>query len=301
MKWLRGQKSILPSILVFLGGLVVWLVVVLRMNAVFAAPGQVSADLSSGLSADYRQESSPRSFRMISLAIVQDALKDLTFSGESSQALEELETNLSQQVLTATALNFTGDLPPTQTFTPVPTNTRTPKPTATPSDTPEPTLTRTPVPTKTPSNTPKPTEKPSKTPEAGVTTAPVINPNNDLVIGTDPENLNLEPDGKACAFTIYIEEVYVSDPAPSSGLKWIKIKYEIPGYLGLTYSDNLTLICGGFDGDAWYSCHSGSVEVEIDDDWEDPVVVKVWLKALDKDGNESIYYVTEYEVTCSSD
>ena len=303
MKWLRSQKNLLTSLLVFLGGLVIWLVVVLQMSTVFAAPGQVSADLRSQLSANYSKESAPRSFRMISLAIVQDALKDMTSPEESSSAMEELNTMMEEQVQTATALNFAGDPPPTQTYTPSPTSTRTPKPTATPSDTPEPTDTKTPDPTKTPSKTPEPeepTKKPSKTP-AGESTPPEINPGDDLVIFTDPENLELECDKKVCTFEIVIDEVYVSDPAPSSGLKWIKIKYEIPGYLGLTYSDNLPLICGGFDGDAWYSCHSGSVEVEIDEEWEDPVVVKVWLKALDKDGNETIYYVTEYEVICEEE
>jgi len=300
MKWLREQKSLLASLLVFLAGLVVWMVVVSGLEPVFAAPGHVSADLNSQLSADYGQEETTGSFRMISLSIVQEVFKDLTSPGaddeENAAALEEIEQSMQGQVQTATAVNFAGDPPPTLTYTPRPTSTNTPRPTATPSLTP--TNTKTPVPTATLEPTKE--VKPTKTPKVKKDEAPpVVNPEDDLEISTDPENLHLEAVDGVCTFDIVIDQVYVFDPEPSSGIDWVKMKYKVEGHTDYLYSSALPLICGGYDGEAWYSCHAGSVEVEIEKSWEDPVVVKVWLKVRDKEGYETVYYVTEYEVHCT--
>lgn len=313
MKWLKKHQGLLASFAVFTVGLVVWLAAVLGMDNVLAAPAGFGTDLRSGLTANYSQEDSPGAFRMISLAIVREALQDQTNPSSSSdmeemkEMMDELEENMSQQVATATALNFDGDPPPTVTSTPSPTWTKTPTPT--PSNTPEPTATRTWTPSSTPSDTPKPSKTPkppdpTKTPDPTPKDKqqPIVNPEGDLVVSTDPENLDLDPSGEICTFTISMEQACVEDPAPSSGIEWVKMKYKVEGYTDYHYSDHFTITCGEFDGEgAWYGCYMGSVEVEIEKDWGDPAVVKVWLRAMDGEGNETYYYVRDYEVSCIED
>ncbi len=305
MKWLKEHKSLLASCLVFTIGLVLWLAFALQINIALAAPAGMAGGLGSRLSADYSQQDSPRLFRVINLAIVREALEDLRVPGDVDGAVDDFNASLEQGVATATAINFSGDPPPTATPTNTPTSTKTSTPT--PTWTPEPTATN----TWTPSPTPKPTEptktpKPSATPKTktetpGDTKAPIINPGGELIITTDPVDLTLSAVDGTCSFTISVEQVYVEDPAVSSGLDWITIKYEVKDHTPHTLSAPLTLTCGGFDGDRWYSCHMGSVDVQIEEEWSDPATVTVWLYARDQAGKTTLYPVGDYLVTCTGD
>ncbi len=45
----------------------------------------------------------------------------------------------------------------------------------------------------------------------------------------------------------------------------------------------------------------GSVDVSIEEEWDDPATVTVWLYAADVAGKTTVHYVRDYQVTCTGD
>lgn len=295
MKRDDGSFWLLSAFSVFIIGLAIWILAVLHVSVATAAPFGYRLDLRSQLYSDYKSDQLPQPIRILRLSIVREVLQDLGLSDDSIEArIASGQLDLEELVPTATALNFSGDDPPT--VTPIPTSTSRPAAT----NTREPTKAADPSKTPKASKTPKPSKTPkaSDTPETPIDTeSPEILIKEDFII-TPEDGSNFE----SCEFNIEIDKVYVSDPKPSSGLDWIKIKYKVEGHTGLIFSDPLDIFCGGMNGDgSWYSGHRGSVEVEIEEDWEDPVTINVWLKAMDNAGNYDIQSVATYTVTCEDD
>jgi hypothetical protein len=108
----------------------------------------------------------------------------------------------------------------------------------------------------------------------------------------------------SCTHVIYIDNLKVTDPSPSSGLSWVKLKYDIAGYTGYIFSDPLTLVSGGTNGKGgWDGIYSGSVIISIDSSWvspePDPFIINVWSKALDNAGYEAYLWHAEYTMPAS--
>jgi hypothetical protein len=208
--------------------------------------------LRSKLSADYSQEGSQGVLGAFRLSIIGDALRDLGLTPkEADQQTAGIKIALNDPVPTATALNFEGDDPYTATPTATPTFTNTPTntPTSTPTTTPRPT--KTPLPTST-----KKPALPTATP--GDSTAPVI---------ADPGTLNptLGYLGTSiCSVNVDVLNAHITDVAPSSGIKKVRIKYKVYDeggilYNSYVYSSNLTMCpSGGFTPSGGFdACYDG--------------------------------------------
>jgi hypothetical protein len=274
----------------FLVLLLGWVVLAIQLNSASAGPLPYSRLLLSNLDADYGPDRLPRALTSIRLTILEEAMRALGMSEEEVEAERaRIELAMGQPVPTATALNFEGDAP----FTPTPTFTWTPTDTATPTPTNTATATRRP-PTRTPTRTstrrPTRTPGPTNTPSGGDTVDPVIGGYASLVADTSV----------SCEITWTIDDLNITDAAPSSGIDWVKFKYEVPGYLGLTYLDELSLDCGGWVGGGWDACYDGSTTVEIEDKWDgDPpsntgpsdFEIKLYIRVYDVAGNEDFEYL----------
>jgi len=294
----RGWLAALLAFFLLL--LVVWVVAVFQIIPAAAGGGQLGVALRSGLAADYGSEPIRRIVRSLRISVVADLMRDLGKSdAEAGEAMHAMSVAMSSPVPTATARDFEGDDP----YTPTP--TKTPRPT----ETPEPTATRThrpPTRTPEPTETDRPRHHPSRTP------TPAGGP--DVF---DPEiegagyTLDPAPGALGCSVEWTIENLEVFDPAPSSGIEWVELKYEVEDYTGLIYSGNLTETCGDFDVDGnWVGCFAGSHELEIYDGWdgeedhgpnEGPdFQIHLWAKAHDNEGNEGLLDLGSYTMphTC---
>jgi len=113
---------------------------------------------------------------------------------------------------------------------------------------------------------------------------------------------NLDPppgDLTACSITIALTDLRVIDPAPSSGIAWVKLKYKVEGYTDLIYSNPLLLCSGGPTEDGgWDGCYQGSVLIEIDPAWSapesGPFIINIYAIALDENGNDTCYGLGQY-------
>ena len=291
-----GRRWLIGAVAVFLVLLLGWVVLALQLNVASAGPLPYSPLLVSRLSVDYGADSLPLRIASLRLTIVEDAMRAMGMSdAEVEQHNAEMELAMSQPVPTATARDFEGGAPltATPTFTAVP--TETPEPTATASATHRlPTHTKTAKPTKTPR------PRRTATPSGGDSEDPEILGYASLVAN---------PVG-ACEISWTVDDLHVVDDAPSSGISWVKFKYEVPGYVGLTYLNQLSLDCGGPSGGGWDGCYDGSSgTIEIEDGWAgDPPMntgpsdfeIILYAKAHDGAGNEVTLELDRYTMphTC---
>jgi hypothetical protein len=117
----------------------------------------------------------------------------------------------------------------------------------------------------------------------------------------DPSPGNLDN----CCMIITIDDLHVVDPSPSSGIVWVKLKYNVEGYSsGYVFSNPLNLCSGGPTGDGgWDGCYSGSIKIEIDPEWISPAPelfhINVWTKARDNAGNETVAFQGQYTMPAS--
>jgi hypothetical protein len=262
--------------------------------------------LWSKLEADYGADRLPRALTSIRLTILEPAMRALGLSDDEAEAARSrIELAMNGPVPTATAMDFEGAAPYTATAT------RTSTPTITPSPTPTNTATATRrPPTRTPTRTS--TRRPSRTPGPTDTPGPTNTPSG--ADTKDPEilgyvGLDINPVG-SCEVSWDVDDLHVIDDAPSSGIEWVKFKYEVPGYLGPTYLNELTLDCGGASGGGWDACYDGTSDViEIEDGWigEPPsnpgpsdFEVIIYAKAHDVAGHEDVFELGRYDMphTC---
>ncbi len=104
-----------------------------------------------------------------------------------------------------------------------------------------------------------------------------------------------------CSVTITVEELRVVDPAISSGIAWVKLKYNVEGYTtDYIYSNPMTLCSGGWTEDGgWDGCYSGSIVVTVDSTWiptdsSTPFKINLYAKARDNEGNDTYYFLGQY-------
>ena len=183
------------------------------------------------------------------------------------------------------AQNNPSPLPDTPTNTSTATPTRTPRPTRTP--------------TRTRTQKPKPPEPPQPTDTPTVTNTPTPVDNKDPVISGG--QLNPPPgylgDGE-CAPKIIVTDLHVEDPAPSYGLQWVKLKYQVAFYSGLIFSNPMQIVSGGFVDGRWDAIYHGEIVFEIDTEWQEPpsgkFTIQLWAKALDAGFNDSVFHLGDY-------
>ncbi|MES0339320.1 MAG: hypothetical protein ABUK15_04630, partial [Anaerolineales bacterium] len=257
---------------VFLAIVAVTVAAAIVLNSAAAESLPFSMALRSKLSADYSQDGSQGVLGAFRLSIIGDALRDLGLSPkEADQQTAGIKIALDDPVPTATALNFEGDDPYTATPTATPTFTNTP--TNTPTKTPRPT--KTPLPTST--------KKPATAVPLGDTVAPVI---------ADPGVISPIPTALAsCSKVLTVSNSRITDAAPSSGIKYVKMKYKIYDnaettiYAGYIYSAPFSKCSGGPTGGGWDACYDGSMTISISPGFSakpdytgpGPFKVKVWL------------------------
>jgi hypothetical protein len=291
----RGRLAALLAVFLFL--VIAWVAAVFQLIPASAGGRELGVGLRSGLAADYSGEQVSRVVRALRISVVEDMMRDLGMTGdEAGEAARAMKESMASPVPTATALDFSGEKPHTATPTRTPEPTHTLQPTETATARP----TRTPAPTETD----KPKKKPSKTP------TPAGFDGEDPEINSSGYDLDPDPgDLPGCDVEWHIEDLEVFDPAPSSGIEWVKFKIEVPGYMGLTYLDELAMTCGEFDGDGnWHGCYHGSAEFEIDsstfadeNEGPDDFEIILYVKARDNSGNEDVLELGTYTMSDECD
>jgi hypothetical protein len=117
------------------------------------------------------------------------------------------------------------------------------------------------------------------------------------------------------------------DPAPSSGIAWVKLKYKIlgPGTLDYQYSDGLDEVSGGWtsgEGSSWDAYYKGDLTISFSVGYlvstgggklyfrpslngpsamltVDPFTVEVWSIVRDNAGTESFSLLGTYTLAGS--
>jgi len=242
---------------ILFAAMTVWMASAFWLSTAFAQGNPLSHSIRSRLAADYTRDINSAKIGVFRLSIIQEAIKDL---GSNAQAAGKVAADqisgLEGLVPTATARNFEGEPPFTATVTASPPSTSTPQPTKT--STPQGVLAR---------NQPTATASPTKKVISGATATA-----GSCCDGVKPTlaggSLSPAPGAlSSCSVNITIGGLRVKDPAPSSGIAWVKLKYKIegPGSLGYVYSmDFSPAESGGWNGNAWDAYYSGRIVVEFD-------------------------------------
>jgi hypothetical protein len=131
---------------------------------------------------------------------------------------------------------------------------------------------------------------PDPTPNGEDVTAPILSGGD---LSPPPDDLT------ACEITVAITDLEGADPAWSSGIEWVKLKYQVEGYSDYIYSSPLILKSGGPTGDGgWLGCYSGDIHIEINPQWDPPegglFRINLWAKARDYVGLEGYLWLGEY-------
>ena len=285
---MAGRRWLLGAFAVFIVLIVVWISAAFILSSGVAESLPFSLGFSSRLGADYGPEKLSSPLGRFYLSIISDVLVDRGLSpSEAENQSEKFKLSLNTPVSTATARNFQGEPP----YTPTPTPTLTPTDTPTPTLTPTPTRTMTSIPTRT--STRRPTKKP-KPPTS--TPTPTDDEEPEISGGTlDPTP---GPIGD-CYEDITVTNLHVTDPSTSSGILWVKLKYQVVDYSGLIYSDPIVKVSGGpTGGGGWDAYYQGVITFEINTAWDTPASgyfkIKLWATVRDNAGNEDVLSLGEY-------
>ena len=294
-RWIWSVVGVLSALLVF------WITATLFLSPAYADALPFSMKVRSSLLADYNPDDGKSLFTALRLSILGDTLRDQDLSPEEAEKQRlALEASLDDPVPTATALDFDGNAPLT----------------ATPTKTPI--LTETKIPTTTSTNTPRATSTPTKTstPKAVNTAAP-----SDSVspVIADPGTITPTPGPlSTCSRRITVSNANITDAAPSSGVKWVKLKYKVYDdaettiYAGYIFSSPLSICSGGpTPGGGWDACYTGpspGLDIAIypgfstkpDYQGPNPFKVKVWLITEDNAAKQASHFYGDYSIphTC---
>lgn len=301
---MQGRRWFLRAFTIFMMGLAIWIAAAYALNIASAGSLPFSFFLQSNLSADYSADNPHGFLGAFNLSIIGEALSDF---GLSPQEVEEqfgaVEIAMDKPVPTATALNFEGDAPYTATPTVTNTPTHTPTTTLTPTNTP----TNTPLPTKIPTRTktPKP-PKPTNTPGPPTSTPLFGDSQNPQVSGGSvtptPGTLSV------CSVTVNVNNIDVIDPGPSSGINWVRLKYQVIGYTGYIWSGNLPQTGGpgwtAGPGSTWDAEYGGSIFIDVTGLPADPGLysIELWSKVVDNVGRSDFISYGTYTIpgTCGT-
>lgn len=298
------RRRILGVFGVLAAVLALWIAATIFLSPAYAGALPFSMEIRSGLMADYNPDSGKSLFTALRLSILGDSLRD---QGLSEQEAEKqrlaLEASLDDPVPTATALDFEGSAPLTATATATPVPTGTPIPSATPTNTPRPTNTKVPTKTKTP--------KPAATSAPADSSSPVV---------AAPGTISPAPGPlSSCNMTVSVSNATITDAAPSSGIKSVKLKYKVYDnaesqvYAGYIFSPPLSLCSGGpTAGGGWDACYSGppgGFNISIypgfsslgDYNGPGPFKVKLYLLAEDNAGKQASHFYGDYTMPMMCD
>ena len=300
---MAGRRWLLGAFAVFIVLLVVWICAAFILNSGVAESLPFSLSFGSRLGADYGPDELSSPLGRFHLSIISDVFRDRGLSpSEADYQSEKFKLSLNSPVSTATARNFEGEPP----YTPTPTSTLTPTETLTPTLTPSVTPTRTRKPTRTPTEKPPPPPPPPPEPTktSTVTNTPTITYTPTPTDEEEPEisGGTLDPTPgpiSDCYEDIYVTDLRVTDPSPSSGIKWVKLKYQVVDYSGLIYSDPITMVSGGpTAGSGWDAYYQGVITFEINTAWDTPAsgyfLIQLGAKVHDNAGNEDVISLGEY-------
>jgi hypothetical protein len=294
----KSGRWLIAAFGVFLGLLVIWVVAALQLNPAGAGLDNLGFDLRSRLAADYGADQPNRQVGVLRFSIIGDMMRGLGMAPQEAQTYEEsMQVAMNNPVPTATARDFEGAVPftATPTFTPIPTNT--------------PTATFTPIPT----NTPRPTRTPTKTSPPPTAVAPTAAPATlappDTVDPIVNPGWTFNAIVNTCAAGIVIDDVDVVDPAVSSGIDEVQIKYEVPGYVGHSYLGTMIQCSGGFLPDnSWQGCFQGTATFDkIYNGWHSTAnsgpsdfTVNIYARPIDNAGNHYDYLLGSFTLphTC---
>jgi hypothetical protein len=131
---------------------------------------------------------------------------------------------------------------------------------------------------------------PDPTPNGEDGTAPILSGG---VLSPPPGDLTV------CEIDVAITDLEGADPAWSSGIEWVKLKYQVEGYSEYIYSSPLNLKSGGPTGEGgWLGCYSGDVHIEINPEWDPPeggwFRINLWANVRDYVGLEGYLWLGEY-------
>jgi hypothetical protein len=259
---------LVTGLIVFAVATILWLLI--PLFALPAAQAQIvlPRSLLSGLSPNYRSDNLIGKFVSLRLTILREL---------APGAPGDLEGELLRPVPSATWRDFDGAPPFTATPTTTPTSTQTPTPTAT--------STPTRIPTRTPTRTP--TEEPEEE-EPPVTPLPpdVATPE---ISGGD---LDPSPGPIAeCSKDIHVIGLKIEDPAPSYGMKSVKLRYRVLGFTVEYVEFDMTPVSEEFKDGGWEGTFNGTAKFVIDIGW-DPgdkdFQVELSVRAIDKGNNERV-------------
>ena len=290
-----GQRWMLAAFFVFLLLLLLWIAAAFLLNSASAGSLPFSVSLRSRLAANYLPDEFSGSQGVFRLSIFNEVFHDLGLSPEEAEERsEEIKIAMGSPVPTATARNFEGDDPFTATPTPQPTSTATSTPT------------KTPLPTSTykPTKTPKPTKEPKVDPSDTPLPASSATPSDSISPAIADPGTIIPTIGAlgVCSQDISVSGVNVTDPSPSSGISWVKLKYKVYDdtlstiYAGYIYSSPLNLDSGGPTAggwDAYYSLPSSTYTISIYPGFSTELPysgpglfkIEVWVIAEDNAGN----------------
>ena len=274
--------------------LMLWLLLPLLSTRSAEAQMVLPSGLLSQLNPNYAPDSLSGVVGTLRLTILRDL---------APGSPDDMEEELLRPVPTATWRDFDGAAPytATPTTTPTPTPTKTPTPTNTPTRTP----TRTPRPTITPTDEPE--EPPPPPPPPPPTHTPTITPTPTPPDASEPEVKAADPDpapgylgDDVCTPTIEVVNIHIVDDPPSYGMNFVKLKYQVIGFSGLIFSNDLSPpVSGGPKGGGWDAIYEGNIEFQIDTDkWDskDDFVIELYVKAEDKGGNTDNHFIGEYTI-----
>lgn len=252
-----NRKWLVIAGIVLVAMVSIWVLAVFQLKPAAAGGSRIALSLRSRLTADYGADAG-QSLGSLSLSIVSDMMEDLGMGRlVAEEYSDEMRVALLTPVPTATALNFEGDLPPSVT----PSNTSLP--TDTPSNTP--TL------TPTATNTRRPTQTYTASPtKAGPTAKPVtatsacVDCKKPTIIGA-----TLSPSGGdlgvcSSSMVVNISNMQVIDPAFSSGMKWVGVKYRFEISGGVYNYVQLSQTGGpGMVGNQWDATYGGPLTINF--------------------------------------
>ena len=104
-----------------------------------------------------------------------------------------------------------------------------------------------------------------------------------------------------CGILVTLDDLNIFDSPPSSGIEWVKLKYEIVGFTEPQYifsGSFLSSCVGGITGEGGWegTCSGLSITIPINPVWDssDSFNITIWSKVKDKAGNTSFLEHAKY-------